>query len=396
MMSDAPVFDINLDDFWYDPYPILSQLRSQAPIAYVPQLAGTVFARMDDITHCEKKIEVFSSHQPSGLMNKLMGHNLMRKDGDAHRRERIAMLSNISIQNVKNFWIQRFQYFTDSVLDGLIGDGMAELCSQFATPVSAEALKIITGLTNISATQMDNYSQAMIDGIANYAGDLEIERYCRQATACIDKAIEEILPDINYSEDLNLISAFYKAGLTMDSLKANIKLTISGGQNEPRDAISGTIWALLSHPDQLQMIMEGHASYLDAFEEYIRWIAPIGMSPRRINKLYNYKGIQFSENDRIFLLFGSANRDEAYFKNPNQFDITRDHKLEKHIAFGAGPHFCAGAAISRALVAEVALPSIFGRLAELNLSNPNSVKFGGWAFRGPLNISVKWDRRLSG
>ena len=86
-MSNAPHFDIDIPSFWADPYPALAKMRKEAPIAFVPQLGSTVFTRRDDIFTQEKRIDVFSSHQPTGLMNVLMGHNMMRKDGDAHMSE---------------------------------------------------------------------------------------------------------------------------------------------------------------------------------------------------------------------------------------------------------------------------------------------------------------------
>ena len=70
----------------------------------------------------------------------------------------------------------------------------------------------------------------------------------------------------------------------MESMRANIKLAISGGQNEPRKAIAGTIWALLTHPEQFALVRDGKAKWLQVFEEYARWISPIGMSPRRVAK----------------------------------------------------------------------------------------------------------------
>jgi cytochrome P450 len=88
-------------------------------------------------------------------------------------------------------------------------------------------------------------------------------------------------------------------------------------------------------------------------------------------------------------MFGSANRDEACFQEPDRFDITRD--TQKSIAFGAGPHYCAGAFASRAIVADVALPSIFARLPGLRLDKREAVRIGGWAFRGLLNLPVEWD-----
>ena len=95
-MSNAPHFDIDVPSFWADPYPALARMRKEAPIAFVPQLGSTVFTRRDDIFSQEKRIDVFSSHQPNGLMNLLMGHNMMRKDGDAHMSERQAMFPAVS------------------------------------------------------------------------------------------------------------------------------------------------------------------------------------------------------------------------------------------------------------------------------------------------------------
>src|SRR5436190_23361194 len=87
-MSTAPHFPIDPQDFWRDPYPALAQMRREAPICFVPQLGSTLLTRRDDIFASEKRIDVFSSDQPAGLMAKLMGPNRMRKDGDADRAER--------------------------------------------------------------------------------------------------------------------------------------------------------------------------------------------------------------------------------------------------------------------------------------------------------------------
>ena len=100
-MSNAPHFEIDVPAFWADPYPDLAKMRKQAPIAFVPQLGSTVFTRRDDIFSQEKRIDVFSSHQPAGLMNTLMGHNMMRKDGDAHMSERAAMFPAVSPRTVR-------------------------------------------------------------------------------------------------------------------------------------------------------------------------------------------------------------------------------------------------------------------------------------------------------
>jgi cytochrome P450 len=388
-MSNAPHYEIDVARFWDDPYPDLAQMRKHAPIAFVPQLGSTIFTRRDDIFTQEKRIDVFSSHQPAGLMNVLMGHNMMRKDGEAHMSERAAMFPSVSPRAVRDTWLKKFQAHADRIIEELAPAGRADLCKALALPLSAECLKDITGLTNMRFEDMDAWSQAMIDGIANYTGNKAVEARCHAATAGIDAAIDDMIPVVSKHPNTSILSVLLAAGQNIDSIRANVKLAISGGQNEPRDAISGSVWALLTHPEQLAWIAEGKAKWIDVFEEYARWIAPIGMSPRRVAKQWSYGGVDFEPEDRVFFMFGSANRDEACFSDGDRFDIARD--TSKSIAFGAGPHYCAGAFASRAMVADVALPRIFAWLKGLRLDQAEPVKIGGWAFRGLLNLPVAWD-----
>jgi len=388
-MSNAPHYAIDVQTFWADPYPDLARMRQEAPIAFVPQLGSTVFTRRSDIFSQEKRIDVFSSHQPAGLMNRLMGHNMMRKDGAAHMSERAAMFPAVSPRTVRDTWLTKFQGHADRILEALAPRGEADLVKAFALPLSAECLKDITGLTNMRFEDMDAWSQAMIDGIANYTGDPATEARCHAATAGIDAAIDDMVPVVTTHPNTSMLSVLLSAGQPIESVRANIKLAISGGQNEPRDAISGTVWALLTHPAQLALVRSGEARWIDAFEEYARWIAPIQMSPRRVAKTCHYGGVDFEPEDRVFFMFGSANRDETCFADPDRFDITRD--TQKSIAFGAGPHYCAGAFASRAMVADVALPGIFATLKGLRLDDAKPARIGGWAFRGLLDLPVRWD-----
>ncbi|MCA8929559.1 MAG: cytochrome P450 [Alphaproteobacteria bacterium] len=387
-MSTAPRYSIDPAAFWADPYPDLARMRAEAPILFVPELNATLFLRRDDIYACEKNIAVFSSDQPGGLMNVLMGQNMMRKDGEAHQAERRVFFPAVSPKAVREVWRAGFERETAAILDRLAPRGEADLVRDYALPVSGEALKLLTGLTNITFQEMDAWSQAMIDGIANYAGDPAVEARCHAATAAIDAAIDARLPAVEATPDSSLLSVMLRGGLSLAQTRANIKLAISGGQNEPRDAIAGCIYALLTHPEQLALIRDGRATWRAAFAEYCRWVAPIGMTPRRVAQAFDYAGVAFEPEERVFFMFGSANRDEAHFAEPDRFDLTRDTRAS--IPFGAGPHFCAGAAASHTLVAEVALPLAFERLRGLRLPEPEAVRFGGWAFRGPIALPAVW------
>ncbi len=385
-MSNAPVYEIDVKAFWNDPYPDLKRMRALGPVLRVPQLGATLLTRRDDIFANEKKTDVFSSDQPGGLMTVLMGQNMMRKDGDAHMAERKAIFPTVSPKTVKQVWTDQFRAHTARILDDLAPRGACDLVADYAMPVSGEALKSITGLTSMTAHEMNRVSQGMIDGCANYAGDPDIEANCRDCTASIDRHIDGMIPVLDAAPDHSLLSVQRRAGLSDQQMRANIKLAISGGQNEPRDAIAGTVWALLTHPDQLEQAKAGDVGWLRAFEEYARWISPIGMSPRRVAQRHEVHGVTLDPEDRVFLMFGSGNRDEDVFANPDAFDTAQD--ISAAISFGAGPHFCAGAWASKALIAEVALPMLFERLPDLWLAG--EARFGGWAFRGPLNLPVAW------
>lgn len=383
-MSNAPIYDIDPAAFAADPYPDLARMRAQAPIAYVPQLGATLLTRRDTIHAQEKRTDVFSSHQPGGLMTVLMGENLMRKDGQDHQKERKILFPALSPRTVQDHWRPIFEAAALEVLDGLRNRGSADFVTDFAMPVSARALIAITGLAEMSPAEMDGCSQAMIDGCANYAGDSEIEARCHAGTALIDAHIDRMLGS---PPPRSALAVQLEAGLPMESVRANIKLIISGGQNEPRDAIAGTVWALLGHQDALEMIARGQRDWTHAFAEYVRWISPIGMSPRRVARRDTIDGVTFEPEDRAFLMFSSASRDEAHFDHADAYDITRD--TQASIPFGAGPHFCAGAAASRSLITQVALPLAFKHLKNLALDGETT--FTGWAFRGPTAMPVTWE-----
>ncbi|MGB1148047.1 MAG: cytochrome P450, partial [Alphaproteobacteria bacterium] len=168
-MSNAPHFHIDPQAFWNDPYPTLKTMRAEAPIAYVPQLDATFMVRRDDIALNEKKVEVLSSVQPQSLMTRLMGQNMMRKDGRDHRAERKAIFPAISPKTVKEVWRQSFERMADAVLDEIEPLKSADMAADIARRFAGEALRLVTGLENMDWQIMDRVSQGMIDGCSNFA-----------------------------------------------------------------------------------------------------------------------------------------------------------------------------------------------------------------------------------
>ena len=146
-------------------------------------------------------IEVFSSDQPNGLINILMGQNMTRKDWPAHLVERLAIFPAMSPKTVKDHWQQQFIDATSQILDTLAPRGAADLVQDYAMPVSAQALIAMTGLTNMTWREINRVSQGMIDGCSNYHGDPETTARCNDCNASIERHIKARMPALRANPD---------------------------------------------------------------------------------------------------------------------------------------------------------------------------------------------------
>ena len=385
-MPDKPIHNIDILDFKRNPYPDLKEMRASNPICFIPQVKATMICDRDSIYECEKNTNVFSSVQPEGLMTVLMGQNMMRKDGEDHLNERKTVFKSISPKTSRDHWREKFETIADKIVNKIKFMKSGDLLNLYARELSAECLKLVTGLTNMTSVEMDRVSQGMIDGCSNYSGNKEIEEYCNNCTKSIDTHIDEMIDKIQTNSDFSLLSTMLESNLSRSQISANIKLAISGGQNEPRDAIAGCIWAALNFGLKEQLLEKYNWEQL--FNEYCRWMSPIGMSPREIAQDFVYKNITFKKGDRVFLMFSSANRDEKVFSNSDKFYLERD--CSKSIHFGAGPHYCAGASIASTMISLVALPKLFAAFPKLKLVDKEKYEFDGWAFRGITSLECEW------
>ncbi|ADZ71586.1 cytochrome P450 [Polymorphum gilvum] len=380
---------VDFDQLWRDPYPTFARLRATNPVAFVPQADHYFITRFDDIAHIERHPAIFRASEPRSLVNRVMGHSFMRKDDEEHMVERKIVAPSFSPAAAKKVWSDTFREIAADLLDDLQDRGSADLVADFATPMAARSLCTVTGLTNIAWQDIARWSQALMDAVQNYARDPELARLGQEASDGIDAAIDAMIPVRRANPDRSILSMMLAGDMPLDSIRANLKVIIGGGQNEPRDANSGLIWALLSNPDQLSAVKADPSLWLRGFEEYVRWVSPIGMYPRTVGQETELAGVPLKPGDRLFLLVGSANRDEAQFRDPDRFDLHREES--RHLAFGSGPHFCAGAWVARAQVADIAVPMLFERLKNLELDDSGEpARCGGWAFRGLLTLPARW------
>lgn len=392
MPRDLPVIDdVTLAELYADPYPIYARLRKEAPIAWIKAANIALVTRFDDIIAIERDEEAFPAFDPRSLQIKAMGHTLMRKDGEAHERERATLKQTFSPVTVKKHWGPMFDAIADDLIDELAPRGSADLYSDFASPMASRALAEIIGLTNVDWADLVWWSQALIDATGNYGNNPDVWARNDRAVAMLEAAIDERAEVLKGTDDLSVISAMINAdaGLSRQQVHSNVKVVVGGGLNEPRDAICTTVMGLLSDPKQKEAVLADPSLFARAFEEAVRWVAPIGMYPRRSGRENILSDTILPPDLPLGLSAASACHDEAHFTEAHRFDIFRPKA--PHLAFGSGPHFCLGTWSARKMVGEVAVPRLFARLKNLRLDPERAPRMGGWVFRGPLSLPVIWD-----
>ena len=392
MRETIPVIsDVSFAQLLADPYPTFQRARELAPIVRLEAANILVATRFDDIMAIERDPDTFSSENPQSLVNEVMGHTMMRKDGAAHAVERKAVDPALRPGVVKSCWGPRFEQMLEEIIDGFERDGEADLFTAVAEPIAGRALAEVLGFRGVGWKEMARWSQALIDGAGNYSKDPEISRRAMLAAREVEEAIDRVLHYHEEEPNNSVLSSMIHADEPHDraQIYANIKVAIGGGVNEPRDSILTMVLGLLENPDQLERVKSDPNLWSTAFEEAVRWISPIGMYPRRIAKDALFSGIALEQGQQIGLCVGAANRDPDRFEAPDRFDIFREKK--SHLAFGAGSHFCAGTWVARHMVGRLVVPKLFERLRNLRLKASEAVQIRGWVFRGPTTLPVTWD-----
>ncbi|MGA0144948.1 MAG: cytochrome P450, partial [Ilumatobacteraceae bacterium] len=168
-------------------------------------------------------------------------------------------------------------------------------------------------------------------------------------------------------------------------------LVLVGGDETTRHVISGGVAALLQNPDQLQMLQNDMSLLPGAIEEMLRWATPVRNMNRTATHDVEVNGYTIRENDRVLLLYPSANRDEKVFADPFRFDITRNPN--DHVAFGAyGRHHCLGAPLAR-LELRILFEEMLTRLDDLHLASDHIEWRTGNFVLGPNTVPITFTAR---
>ncbi|MDE3081243.1 MAG: cytochrome P450, partial [Paracoccaceae bacterium] len=315
-------------------------------------------------------------------------HTLMRKDGKEHIAERMAMAKAYSPKVIDVHWAPLYRQIVSDYLDRLPREGMVDLYADLCAPAAARILAHILGVEEASDAEMIRWSQALIDGAGNFGWRPEPFEQSDRANDEMDALFDSLVARHRAEPNPSAFSIMVNADnpIPMSQVYANIKIAIGGGINEPRDAAATIVYGLLTNPDQFDEVKRQDC-WSDAFEEGVRWVAPIQASSRLVMEDTEIRGISIPKGDTVMTIQASANRDEELFEDGEAFNVFR--AKAPHQAFGSGPHHCAGAHVSRRTVGAILMPMLFERFPNMSLPDPDAVLWRGFGFRGPINLPVR-------
>jgi hypothetical protein len=389
MENLAPLIeDITLNQLNSDPYSIYKRLRREAPVARIKSVGRTFLTKAEDTKYVKDNPDLFSSDDRNTPMKRAFwSHTLMRKDGEDHLRDRMAMAPAYAPKVIQSDWMPYYEKTAENYIAQLKRGETVDFFDVLSGAYAARGLAFLLGIEDASDKEMIEWSQALINGAGNFGWHPEPFERADRANEAIHKLLDGLQDRYRDKPNNSAFSVMLNAEdpIPEKQMYANIKIAIGGGINEPRDALNTIIYGLLTNPAQLEEVKR-QGDWVKAFEEGIRWVAPIQVSSRVANKDTEIRGCFIPEGDTLMTIQASANWDEDLFEEGELFNVYRP--ANSHQAFGNGPHFCQGTHVARRAVAKVMLPMLFDRFPKMTIPDVSDVIWHGFGFRGPIQMPV--------
>lgn len=400
----AAAFDIRKLDkaFLDDPYPIYHALRERDPVMWLPD--GSVFLTAHaDLLQVYQDTEVFRSEKtidfkPTMGDTSLYEHHttsLVFNDPPAHTRVRSLLQPAFTPRALRSLR-PGVEALVDRLLDNaedlgsfdmiedvamavpiqLIGD-MLGVPEDERGPLRGWSLDILSGLEPVLTPEQLDRGVTAVDEFKDYLKGLIAHR----AAHPVDTGIGAILS--------MLIEGDRESGekLTELELLHNCIFLLNAGHETTTNLIGNGTEALLRHPDQLQRLRDDPELIVSAVEEFLRFESSNQLGNRRAVAAAQIGGKDIPAGTYIHLCIGAANRDPDEFPDPDRLDLGR--KPNRHLAFGAGIHACAGMSLAR-MEGQVAIGKLVQRFPKLRADGPPE-RGGRARFRGfnrlPVSVS---------
>ena len=390
--TDYDIFD---EEFVRDPYPVWEDLRTgECPVAHTARWGGSWMpTRYDDVVAFAHDVETFTSQQilvtpPIGDGTQIPYSDVaappITSDPPEHHWARRLILPVFSPQSVAKYE-QGTRDLCHQLIDGFIDAGQADAAGDYAQQIP---VRVIATMLGVGTDRSDEFTSWV-------RGVLEIGlRDPKVRLASRIKIIEFFMEQIadrraNPRDDDDLITELTRAEVDGHPIPdthilGTCNLMLVAGIDTTWSAIGSSLWHLAQHPEHRAQLRQRPEIWPMAIEELLRAYSPVTMA-RMASKDIDVGGCPIREGDRVLMTFPAANRDPSVFTNPDEVILDREHN--RHVAFGAGIHRCAGSNLAR-LELRVALETWLERIPEFELADPGSVTWAGGQVRGPRQCRV--------
>ncbi len=163
-------------------------------------------------------------------------------------------------------------------------------------------------------------------------------------------------------------------------------LTLIAGVDTTWSSIGSAMLHLATHPDDVKRLIDEPEIMPLAIEELLRAYSPVTMA-RIATEDIEVGGCPIKAGDKVLMNFPGANRDPEVFDRPDE--VILDRAQNRHVAFGAGIHRCAGSNLAR-MELRVAIETWIERIPDFRLTDGAEVTWAGGQVRGPRQVPVSF------
>jgi len=391
-------------NFLADPYAMYKSLLEHNPVSWNPMMEVWVLARYEDVdfvlTHprmsadrqrARNRFAQMMQEQQQRFGPFSRAQTMLSSDPPEHTRLRRLVSKAFTPRAVEDLR-PRIQEIVDFLLDEAEKKGSMDLVHDVAYPLPVIVIAEMLGVPAEDRAQFKKWSNEVV---ATLGGPFTPPDVMERARAAIEALAEYLMPIIKERRERpkdDLISGLIAAEeqgqvLSEDEIFSTAILLLIAGNETTTNLIGNSMYALLTHPDQLRLLQDDPSLIKSAVEELLRFAGPVQATGRVLKEDMVVAGQQMTEGQTAFVLLGAANRDPAKWgPTANDLDLTRNPT--DHMAFGDGIHFCLGSPLARA-EAQITIGTLVRRFPGLRLAG--EPEWGGtFIIRGVKKLPLAW------
>ncbi|TQL24470.1 cytochrome P450 [Streptomyces sp. SLBN-134] len=363
-MTKPPTSDVDLfaDDVLLDPFQAYAELREQGPVVHLRKNDVYALTRYDVIRGALADWESFSSASVAfnPTANEALTGTSLASDPPAHTQLRAALTENLSPRALRGLK-GRIETKADTLVAELVERGSFEAVDALARAFPLEVVADLIGFTGHVRDNMLRWGQAAMQVLGpmnqrtaeNFPVAGELYAWCSAVRA--DDLAEG-------SVGRGIFEAEARGAIPPDTAGHIIHQYLGAGVDSTIAAIGNIVALFASHPDQLALVRADPSLVPAAFNEVLRFWPPINAWGRLATRDVDIDGTVVPAGAQVAVLLGSGNRDPRHYDDPDAFLVTRNPV--DHLAFGYGPHGCAGQGLAR-LEAHAVIEALSRRVGRL-------------------------------